>query len=223
MLLPLALLLLAASPSRADDDCWMQNVFTDGAMRGGAACDSKPVRARPQARSVSRGTSAKSTRPYADPPAAPASSDSNPFSFLADIFSVQQERYSTSPASRAKCSGKMVIAASISQKSMGLYCGDQLMRSFVISVGGKDPQSGRVYGTPIGWHRIVSKLWDSSYHRALIFKGLYEIHGLPPRRPDIASAHPWANWTHGCLAVTNEEMDYLYATVPTGTPLRVDP
>lgn len=31
------------------------------------------------------------------------------------------------------------------------------------------------------------------------------------------------DWTDGCIAVTDEEMDRIYALVPNGTPIRIDP
>lgn len=42
--------------------------------------------------------------------------------------------------------------------------------------------------------------------------GLIEIHGHGGRN---------ANWTDGCVAVTNAEMDQLFAVVPVGTPVTI--
>ena len=47
------------------------------------------------------------------------------------------------------------------------------------------------------------------------------IHGLPSGRGWIGSRHRLADWTDGCIAVTNPEMDWLYSAVPDGTPVEI--
>lgn len=39
------------------------------------------------------------------------------------------------------------------------------------------------------------------------------IHGL----------HTAVNWTRGCVAVTNEEIEILWSLVPDGTPVEIRP
>ena len=54
--------------------------------------------------------------------------------------------------------------------------------------------------------------------------GAIMIHGLPNRKsewpPRVRQAF---NWTDGCIAVTNEEMDEIWAAVDVGTPIEILP
>ena len=49
------------------------------------------------------------------------------------------------------------------------------------------------------------------------------IHGLPERLSAIGSAHSNWDWTEGCIAVTNEEMDEIWAAVDDGTTIEIRP
>jgi murein L,D-transpeptidase YafK len=49
------------------------------------------------------------------------------------------------------------------------------------------------------------------------------VHGLPNGVGWIGSAHRMRNWTDGCIAVTNEEMDEIWRSVPDGTPIEIRP
>jgi murein L,D-transpeptidase YafK len=49
------------------------------------------------------------------------------------------------------------------------------------------------------------------------------LHGLPNGYGWIGSAHRTRDWTDGCIAVTNEEMDEIWRTVPDGTPIEIRP
>jgi len=49
------------------------------------------------------------------------------------------------------------------------------------------------------------------------------IHGLPKGFEDLGDVHAGRNWTKGCIAVSNEEMDEIWAMVPDGTPIEIRP
>ena len=49
------------------------------------------------------------------------------------------------------------------------------------------------------------------------------IHGLPTGLGDIGSDHTTADWTDGCIAVTNEQMDEIWRLVDDGTPIHILP
>jgi murein L,D-transpeptidase YafK len=53
--------------------------------------------------------------------------------------------------------------------------------------------------------------------------GLIMIHGLPNGVPAARVGHPWNNWTNGCIAVTNREMDEIWSLVEDGTPIIIYP
>ncbi len=49
------------------------------------------------------------------------------------------------------------------------------------------------------------------------------IHGLPNGYGAIGAAHRLRDWTDGCIAVTNEEIDEIWKAVPDGTPIEIRP
>ncbi len=53
--------------------------------------------------------------------------------------------------------------------------------------------------------------------------GQIMIHGLPKDFEDLGSSHACLNWTRGCIAVSNAEMDEIWRLVPDGTPVEITP
>lgn len=55
--------------------------------------------------------------------------------------------------------------------------------------------------------------------------GLIMIHGLPNGRERIGRNHisRWGDWTDGCIAVTNREMDEIWTMVDDGTIIDIRP
>ena len=49
------------------------------------------------------------------------------------------------------------------------------------------------------------------------------IHGLPARQALVGAAHGDFDWTEGCIAVTNEEIEEIWNVVPVGTPILIKP
>ena len=49
------------------------------------------------------------------------------------------------------------------------------------------------------------------------------IHGLPNGLSQIGADHTAADWTDGCIAVTNQEMDEIWMRVDDGTPIEINP
>lgn len=49
------------------------------------------------------------------------------------------------------------------------------------------------------------------------------IHGLSKRVEYLGKYHVIDDWTEGCIAVTNEEMDEIWNLVPDGTPVEILP
>ena len=49
------------------------------------------------------------------------------------------------------------------------------------------------------------------------------IHGLPNGYGFVGSAHRLHDWTDGCIAVTNSEIDEIWSLVPNGTPIEIKP
>src|SRR5271165_487083 len=49
------------------------------------------------------------------------------------------------------------------------------------------------------------------------------IHGLPHGYGWLGAAHRERDWTDGCIAVTNQEIDEIWKLVPDGTPIEIRP
>ncbi|HRH60750.1 MAG TPA: L,D-transpeptidase family protein [Chitinophagaceae bacterium] len=93
--------------------------------------------------------------------------------------------------------------------------------------------------TPEGFYTINLKNPNSNFYKALVISypnqedmlrasklnkpagGDIEIHGLKNGMGYIGKFHCWINWTNGCIALTNKEMDQLYAHTPAGTPIEI--
>ncbi len=53
--------------------------------------------------------------------------------------------------------------------------------------------------------------------------GDIKIHGLPNGQGNLGAAHLQWDWTNGCIAVTDEEVDELYERVVIGSPILILP
>ncbi|HET7871085.1 MAG TPA: L,D-transpeptidase family protein [Terriglobales bacterium] len=49
------------------------------------------------------------------------------------------------------------------------------------------------------------------------------IHGLPSQWAWLGAAHRQSDWTLGCIAVTNAEIEEIWALVPVGTKVEIRP
>lgn len=95
--------------------------------------------------------------------------------------------------------------------------------------------------TPEGHYIIDSRNADSRFYKALHVSypsaddraraaklgvppgGAIMIHGLPNGLAWIGSAHRLYDWTQGCIALTDSEMDEVWNLVPVGTPVEIRP
>lgn len=130
------------------------------------------------------------------------------------------------------------------KRTLSLYRGEKVLKSYKIALG-KNPVGpkqregdGR---TPEGRYVIDFRKADSQFHRALHISypnaedrrrarergvqpgGAIMIHGLPNGRGAIGAAHRLRDWTDGCIAVTNEEIEEIWRAVPNGTTIVIRP
>jgi murein L,D-transpeptidase YafK len=49
------------------------------------------------------------------------------------------------------------------------------------------------------------------------------VHGLPNGYGAIGAAHRLRDWTDGCIAVTDAEIDEIWNAVADGTPIEIKP
>jgi murein L,D-transpeptidase YafK len=95
--------------------------------------------------------------------------------------------------------------------------------------------------TPEGIYRIDHRNANSRFYRSLHISypnrkniekarklgvspgGGIMIHGLPPEIECVGSMHRQVDWTAGCVAVTNSEIDEIWRVVPDGTIIEIRP
>lgn len=118
------------------------------------------------------------------------------------------------------------------------------IRSFTIALGRNPEGAKRKEGdgrTPEGVYILDWRNPNSNFYRSMHVSypqprdmvhairwnvspgGQIMIHGLPNGRDQAAVGHPRRDWTDGCIAVTDEEMDEIWARVQDGTPIIIYP
>lgn len=131
-----------------------------------------------------------------------------------------------------------------SERLLLLYADDIEIRRYAVALGGApigDKQREGDERTPEGRYVIDWRNADSAYHLSLHISypdavdraeaasrgedpgGMIMIHGLPDGFGWIGSLHRLIDWTNGCIAVTNSEIEEIWARVPNGTPIDVVP
>lgn len=129
------------------------------------------------------------------------------------------------------------------QRRLSLLQGGRVLKSYKVSLG-RNPVGDKLEEgdgrTPEGDYFIDWRKPNSAYYKALHVSyphrsdyydareagrspgGAIMIHGLPNKRPNAT----WMrniDWTEGCIAVTNAEMDEIWRSVRDGTPIRIVP
>lgn len=113
-----------------------------------------------------------------------------------------------------------------SQHQMEVYSKGELLKVYKVSLGrgewGMHDREPNL--TPIGNYN-VSKLPKSSFHNALpiSYGDQIEIHGIRNGLGFIGKFQRWIDWTRGCIAVTDSEIDELYAAVTEDASIQIDP
>jgi len=147
----------------------------------------------------------------------------------------------------------MIVAAPVqadrvlilkSARQLSLIRNGRILRSYHISlgstpVGAKERQGdGR---TPEGIYRIDSRNASSKYHLALHVSypsaadrlrasrlhvapgGEIMIHGTPNRWRGLPFVFAHTDWTAGCIAVSDAEIEEIWKLVPNGTVVEIRP
>lgn len=129
-----------------------------------------------------------------------------------------------------------------SEHWMAVYRQGRILREFRVALGrgglkAKEREGdGRV---PEGIYVVDAHNPNSAYHLSLHISyptpeqaaaavarggragGDIMIHGLPNGRSWVGSRQGKVDWTDGCIALTDPEMDWLYRAVPDGTPIEI--
>lgn len=122
--------------------------------------------------------------------------------------------------------------------------GAKIVKTYKVALGGqpvgaKDRQGD--HKTPEGTYAVDAKKTNSQFYKALHISypsqtdreharklgvspgGDVEIHGLGAKWGWIGAKHRLTDWTDGCVAVTNEEIDEIYPQIKVGAPVEIRP
>lgn len=131
-----------------------------------------------------------------------------------------------------------------SARTLTLFRQGRVLKIYKVALGAQPvgPKMRQGDGkTPEGVYKISARNEHSQFHRSLRISYPNQadrqrarklgvnpgsdifIHGLPPQWAWLGAAHRQKGWTLGCIAVTNSEMDEIWASVPLGTPVEILP
>ena len=131
-----------------------------------------------------------------------------------------------------------------SKRKLQLYFKGVKVKQYSISLGGNPIGHKQFEGdqkTPEGSYFIDGKNANSKYYKNLGISypndrdkyfarskdknagGAIKIHGLPNDKPWLGKLHLLKDWTHGCIAVTNKQMDEIYRNIDIGTKITILP
>ncbi len=131
-----------------------------------------------------------------------------------------------------------------SKRELIAYSNGQAIKTYTISLG-RNPIGDKEFEgdkkTPEGIYFINAKNPNSGYYKNLGISypnkedievskklgrstgGDVKIHGLKNGQGFIGKFQRWYDWTAGCIALTNEEVEELYCTVDVGTKIEIKP
>jgi murein L,D-transpeptidase YafK len=125
------------------------------------------------------------------------------------------------------------------KRKMITYANSKVVKEYTISLGFQPKGKKMAEGdgkTPEGNYYIDAKNDKSSCYKNLGVSypnapdkangytgGLIKIHGLKNGFGFIGKFHRFYDWTDGCIAVTNQEMEELFQNVAIGTTLTIYP
>lgn len=129
-----------------------------------------------------------------------------------------------------------------SEHKLEAYSGGKLIVVYAVAIG-KNPVGPKEYEgdqrTPEGKYTINDRNPNSGYHRNLGISypnaadrararelgkpagGDVKIHSLKNGQGYIGKFHRWKDWTNGCIAVTDKEMDQLYEHTALGATIEI--
>ena len=167
-------------------------------------------------------------------------------SAIAAVTGTTAPRAASRPDIRPKPLPPRVVANRIvvhkMQRQLILWADDQVLRTYSVALGFGEPGPKRREGdgrTPEGRYRIDGRNPNSAFHLSLHISypephdiaaarahgvppgGAIMIHGLPRGRSWLGRLHLLYDWTAGCIAVTNTEIEEIWRVVPDGTPIEI--
>lgn len=145
-------------------------------------------------------------------------------------------------AAAARKADRIVVAKG--ERRLFVLSDGEVLRSYRVALGWQ-PVGTKIYQgdgrTPEGSYRISAFNAQSRFYRSLRISypnehdlavarvlgqsvgGDIMVHGLAPERSVYGAGHWRFNWTNGCIAVTNREIDEIWQRVEIGTPIDIRP
>jgi murein L,D-transpeptidase YafK len=130
------------------------------------------------------------------------------------------------------------------ERSLSLLDHGKVLKKYRVALG-REPEGPKTsrgdHKTPEGRYVLDGRNQHSQFHRSIHISypnaedrvrarklglapgGDIMIHGLPNGYGWIGGTHRSRDWTDGCIAVTDEEMDEIWRIVPNGTPIEMLP
>jgi murein L,D-transpeptidase YafK len=131
-----------------------------------------------------------------------------------------------------------------SERRLMLYAGDERVATYRIALGSDATGHKTFRGdsrTPEGLYTLDYRNKDSQFYRSIHVSypndadlaagieadvppgGNVMIHGLPDGKGWIGPLFNLRDWTDGCIAVSNSEIEEIWQAVPDGTPIEIRP
>ena len=130
------------------------------------------------------------------------------------------------------------------ERTLELLSRGKVIKTYKVALGG-DPVGPKTrqgdHKTPEGLYILNSRNAHSQFYKSIHVSypnehdrvlarkngvspgGDVFVHGLPNGYGTIGSAHRLRDWTDGCIAVTNEEIDEIWKAVADGTQIEIRP
>jgi murein L,D-transpeptidase YafK len=130
------------------------------------------------------------------------------------------------------------------ERTLQLIRDGKVIHSYKIALGGNPVGAKTTRGdhkTPEGHYVLDSRNEHSLFYKSIHIsypnardraaarqKGVSPggdvfVHGLPNGYGWLGASHRLKDWTDGCIAVTNEEIDQIWLAVTDGTPIEIRP
>jgi murein L,D-transpeptidase YafK len=153
----------------------------------------------------------------------------------------------TQEASAQSVEAKQVVDRIVvvkSTRTMTLESNGHVLKTYKVALGGEPMGAKERQGdhkTPEGEYLVDAKNAQSQFYLALHISypsasdrararklgvspgGDVEIHGLGKKYGWIGARHRLSDWTDGCVAVTNEEIEEIFKLVAVGTRVELRP
>jgi murein L,D-transpeptidase YafK len=159
------------------------------------------------------------------------------------IFTITLLLLGTSLPLRAEQKADRIVVHKKARTMEMMHAG-QVLKSYKIALGGEPVGAKTRQGdhrTPEGVYFIDHRNAQSKFHRSLHISypnaadrerarklgvspgGDVFIHGLPNGYGFVGSAHRARDWTDGCVAVTDQEIEEIWKLVDNGTSIEILP